>query len=156
MATEKPEFETKTRRFELPKTRRGKLLLGGGVLGVLWLLFMAYNLLTSGPSGVTAEPLPAAVAMLPPVLQPEVPDHYLSEHFRDELAACYQATGQTRTPVEMERAIEEAGRAVSVAALMDQYRAGTCPEPREFLRIPGRALWMHDAVNAISESEEDS
>ena len=141
------ERENRTRRFELPKTRRGRLIPGGGALGVAWLLFIMYNVLTPGPTAVAAQPLPAPTPALPPVLQPEVPAHYLSEHFRDELAACYRATGQPRSSPEMERAIEEAGQAASVAALTDQYRAGTCPEPGEFLRIPGRALWMHDAIN---------
>ena len=125
-----------------------------GVVGLLTLTLVValvgYQILSTGESaGADAPAAPA----LPPVMAPEVPDHYLSEHFRDELGACYRSTGQPRTPVELERGIEEVGRAEAVRALMEQYRAGVCTEPVQFLRIPGRVVWLFDAVKPGLDEE---
>ena len=124
-------------------TPRARLVMGGLALLAVVVMLVGYQILSvgggSGADAPVAQPLP-------PVVVPEVPAHYLSEHFRDELGACYQSTSQPKTPVELERGIEEVGRAEAVRALMEQYRAGVCTEPVQYLRIPGRVVWLFDAV----------
>ena len=121
-------------------------LVGLGLLALLLaiVLLVAYQWLT------LKEELPEEpeVVELPEVVVPPTPDHYLSEHFRDELGACYAATGQRRTSVQLERAIEDVGRAEAVTGLLKQYRTSVCIEPDQALAIRGRALWLFDAVNA--------
>ena len=113
-------------------------------------MLVGYQMLATGSGDAAVVPV---AQTLPPVVAPEVPDHYLSEHFRDELGACYQSTGQPRSPVELERGIEEVGRADAVRALMEQYRSGVCTEPTQFLRIPGRGVWLFDAVKPRLDEE---
>ena len=132
------------RKPPIPTRHRRKALIGGAALGVV-VLFIGFNLVRTALGSPETPPPPPVAA---PAAGPTVPDHYLSEHFRNEVGACYAATGQPQAPVELERAIERLGRRAAALALMDQYRGGTCREPVDYRRIPGRALWLVDAVKA--------
>ena len=129
----------------IPPRHRRKALIGGVALGVA-VLFIGFNLVRTALVSPVIPPPPPTVAA--PAAEPTIPEHYLSEHFRNEVGACYAATGQPQAPVELERAIEDLGRRAAALALMNQYRAGTCREPGDYRRIPGRALWLVDAVKA--------
>ena len=142
---------------EAPKAQRRRRLTTRArvaIVGLLGLTVVAalvgYQMISVGGGDTAVVPV---AQTLPPVVAPEVPDHYLSEHFRDELGECYRSTGQPRSPVELERGIEEVGRADAVRALMEQYRAGVCTEPTQFLRIPGRVVWLLDAVKPWFDEE---
>ena len=140
------------RKPPIPPRHRRKALIGGAALGVV-VLFIGLNLVRTALGSPETPPPPPPPPVAAPAAGPMIPDHYLSEHFRNEVGACYAATGQPQAPVELERAIERLGRRAAALALMDQYRAGTCREPVDYRSIPGRALWLVDAVKAGSPED---
>ena len=99
-----------------------------------------------------SQPAPTPAPAQAQAAEPEdVPDVYLFQHFVAELGDCYDQTGQATSAAELER---EIGREweIAVEALLTQYRKGTCSEAAEFLRIPGRALWLADQITIVSEA----